>query len=245
MKRLALIAIICALFPLLAPARPIIADLSEDRIYIGESFTGKNILLFGARNDPGDVVVILRGPLRDYTLRKKARVFGIWVNHEQTKFRGVPDFYKIYSTRPLQEVVPDSLRSALGVGMDAIGITPNKPIPEASAKGFQEAFMQQQTRRGLFFQEGSDAFSFMGQSLFKIPIAFPDTIPDGEYSAEVYLFADGQLMAVQSIPLSVARSGFDAVITRMADQQSVLYGTLAVLLALGIGWLGNHLFRKN
>jgi uncharacterized protein (TIGR02186 family) len=236
--------LLALLLPFAAAARPIIADLSEDKIYINESFTGKDILLFGARNAPGDIIVVLRGPRSDYTLRRKERVFGVWVNHDQTKFRDVPVYYKIYSTRPLEEIAPEKIRADLRLGFDHIGLVPNRPLDEPSARGFTEAFMERQQRRGLFLVDDRRAVSYKGESLFKVPVSFPDSIPEGEYTAEVYLFMDGQLASVQTIPLSVTRTGFDAVVSRASQQNEVLYGMMAVLSAVALGWLGNHLFKK-
>ncbi len=242
MRRLFCMA--CLMLPLTAQARPIIADLSEDTILIDESFTGKNILLFGARNDPGDIVVVLRGPLRDYTLRKKERVLGIWVNADQTKFHGVPDFYKVISKRPINAIMQEDMRRELGIGFDTIGMVPNHPLSDALAENFTQALTRRQEKKGLFLADDRNSLSFMGESLFKAPITFPDSIPRGVYTAEVYLFSDGQLAAMQSIPLSVTRNGFGALVADMSRAHPVLYGFLAVALALAIGWAGNHAFKK-
>jgi uncharacterized protein (TIGR02186 family) len=86
--------------------------------------------------------------------------------------------------------------------------------------------------------------SFMGESLFKMVIPFPDNILGGNYSADVYLFNDGELVSSQSIPIEVKKIGFDAWVYDFAHTHSVLYGLLAILIALGIGWGANSLMRR-
>src|SRR5262249_18495618 len=71
-----------------AQAAGIVAGLSTDLIQITSSFTGTDFVLFGAIDPPRtaalaalqDLVVVIRGPALDMTVRRKERVFGIWVN---------------------------------------------------------------------------------------------------------------------------------------------------------------------
>ena len=70
-----------------AHANALVADLSKDQIRVASNFTGEKILLFGAiertgPNGASDVVVVVRGPSENFTLRRKKRVAGIWVNAE-------------------------------------------------------------------------------------------------------------------------------------------------------------------
>ena len=56
-----------------APARPaedLVADLSEHLIAITTGFTGTEVVMFGATEGSGDVVIIVRGPLSDATVRR-------------------------------------------------------------------------------------------------------------------------------------------------------------------------------
>ena len=74
-----------ALMALAAPsaqANVLVTDLSKDQISIRGGFTGETLLLFGAidptPHGPVDgVVVVLRGPGENVTLRKKQKSFGI------------------------------------------------------------------------------------------------------------------------------------------------------------------------
>ena len=55
-------------------ATALVADLSRDHIEITTSFSGTRLLLFGATEGVGDVVVVVRGPNRREVIRKKERV---------------------------------------------------------------------------------------------------------------------------------------------------------------------------
>ena len=68
-----------------APARAegVVADLSSHLIAITTGFTGASVVLFGATDGRGDVIVVVRGPEREMTVWRKSRVAGIWVNAER------------------------------------------------------------------------------------------------------------------------------------------------------------------
>ena len=84
----------------------------------------------------------------------------------------------------------------------------------------------------------------MGESLFKAEITFPDNMPRGIYTAEAYLFNDGQLIGMRSMPINVYKTGFDAFVYDSAQHYSLYYGLIATLLAAGIGWTTSWLFQR-
>jgi hypothetical protein len=75
-----------------APARAqdLVADLSSHLIAVTTGFSGTSLLLFGATQGEGDVVVVVRGPDKPETVRRKRRTLGIWVNRDTYAFAAVP-----------------------------------------------------------------------------------------------------------------------------------------------------------
>src|SRR4051812_28754135 len=120
----AVLSLLLILLPLPALSAPLVADLSNYRIDIDSGFSGTRIFLFGARNDNGDIVVVVRGPYKDYIVRKKEEIGGIWINRERMKFFGVPDFYAIGASRKLSEVEQGSAFRQLGIGEDNLLSSP-------------------------------------------------------------------------------------------------------------------------
>src|SRR6201988_33350 len=88
-----------------ARAEGLVADLTSHLIAITTGFTGASVVLFGATDGPGDVVVAVRGPDRQMTVRRKSRVAGIWVNTEKLMFANVPSFYAMVAKRPLKAII--------------------------------------------------------------------------------------------------------------------------------------------
>lgn len=227
-----------------AVAKPLIADLSEYQIFIDSGFTGKRLLLFGARNDAGDVLVTVRGPSRNVTVQKKIQVAGMWLNGAQVKFSNVPYFYAISGTRTLPELTPSSLFSVLRIGAENLDFTSATARRNAAlVPEFRDAYFAKQQESGLY-QHFEQPFTFMGKTLFKTVIPFPDTLPRGDYAVDVYLINNGVIHAMQSLPIAAEKVGFDAFVYDMAHQHAWLYGIIAVLIALGFGWLVSYIFTK-
>ncbi|MFO0389596.1 MAG: TIGR02186 family protein [Alphaproteobacteria bacterium] len=233
-----LFALVCS-----ASATPLVADLSNYRIHMDSSFNGTRMFLFGTRNESGDVVVAVRGPDKNYIVRKKEPLLGIWINRERMKFFNVPDYYAIASSKPLDDIAEFGVFQKLGIGETQLLKAPSGLNNPEKFKGFSEAFMQHQRNRNLYITN-PQPISFMGETLFKTVIEFPDNIPSGNYTAEIYLISEGDIVGMQSTPIKVMKTGIDAFVYNYAHNHPFLYGITAVLIALSAGWFGGRLFEK-
>lgn len=224
-----------------ARAEPILADLSIRAIDINATFRGTQILLFGARSEPGDIVVVVRGPERDYVVRKKERVAGVWVNYASEKFAEVPSFYAVASSTSLDEIINPSLLKAYDIG-EAF-TDPSRYDGPLAKREFWGALVQDHQRHALYPAEVQPIY-FWGESLFRTALNFPKNIPEGTYKAEIYLLRDGELVALQSTPIVVEKVGFEAHMHQLAHTWPLVYGLLCVVLAGGAGYAASRFFRK-
>ena len=106
--RLLFLALLAPL--LMGQAGPrLVPDISARSIEIRYSFTGAQLLLFGAILYPGgrtptrplDVVVVLKGPVQPMVVREKQKIAGIWMNADSHRFVSAPSYYAVASNRPL------------------------------------------------------------------------------------------------------------------------------------------------
>jgi uncharacterized protein (TIGR02186 family) len=243
--------IILALCPLLsitkAQATPIIADLAIRSVDIDHNFDGLNVLMYGAQNDAGRIVVALRGPKKTYVVRRKERIAGIWVNKKSISFEDTNSFYALASTHQLADIRNDNLLNNLEIGINNIHLTAitrkGEPVDEATEKIFKDALIKAKLSNKLY--SGTvEPVSFWGETLFRTTLEFPKNISRGWYTAEIYLFSDGILRAVQSTPIEVSKIGMSAFIFDAAHNNSLLYGIMCVLMALIAGWSANALFKR-
>ncbi len=218
---------------------PLVADISSNHIEIRSDFNGTQLLIFGARNAPGELVIIMRGPPVNATLRRKERIAGMWMYLDNQEYHDLPIFYALSSTKPLSQLAPPSALQALGLGENRMirgGSVRSNPVFD---KALADAFHAKR-----WWQSPFASISYFGESLFKARINLPDSLPSGHYTVEVYLFDRGKAVGVQTIPLQVSKTGFDANVANAARTQSLWYGIGAIFMALGGGWLAHRLFRR-
>lgn len=230
------------LFSIPAQAAPLVADLSNYSIAMDAGFNGTRIFLFGVRNDNGDIVVVVRGAQKNYIVRKKEKFAGVWVNRDRVKFYDTPNFYAIASSKPLSDINKTAIFSQLGIGENNLLSKSSISSKADKLNEFETAFLNHQHTNRLY-STNPDNISFMGETLFKTVIEFSDNIPPGEYTAEIYLVSDGEIVGMQSTPISVVKSGLDAFIYNYAHSSPALYGLSAIVLALSAGWLTGRLFE--
>jgi uncharacterized protein (TIGR02186 family) len=237
----------------LGPARAddLISGLSTDLIQINSSFNGTDIVLFGAiepsaNTGPAkdqDLVIVIRGPDIDMTVRRKRRILGIWVNSEQISFGGLPGYYFLASTRPIDDIAPLATLQRFRLGTANLDAIARQHADPTEADAFRAAAIRDRKREHLYW-ESPTGIEFLSRTLFRARIPVPASVPPGEYRAEVYLFQGGTVVSAQTSPLFIDKSGFERQVYNYAYQASLAYGVAAVAMAIVLGWLSFVVFRR-
>lgn len=241
-RRLALLGLV-ALFPTAGRADGVVADLSNHSIGITTGFTGASVVLFGATDGPGDVIAIVRGPERDLTIWRKAKIAGVWANRESVTFANVPSFYAIAASRPLDEIAPPSQATLYRIGVDNLKFEPRTDITAQQARLFSRALVRVQQTAGLF-PTAVGKIAFLGDRLFRTTFMFPANVPTGSYLVEVFLVRDKEVVGGQTTPLTVSKVGIDAAVFDFARGNALAYGVIAVMMAVVAGWIASLPFRS-
>lgn len=224
-------------------AQALIADLSNHLIAITTGFTGTEVLLFGAVEEAGDVVVIVRGPVGDVAVRRKDRIAGVWVNSGRMDFTDVPSYYAVAASRPLAEIGPPVLLSRHAIGLDFLRLAAAGQPSEAAQQPYRSALVRIKQQDNLY-AASVGRVTFLGQRLFRTTVSFPANVPVGSYLVEVLLVRDGEVVSAQTTPLIISKVGFGADIYDFAHNQGALHGVVAILAALMAGWLAHLAFRR-
>ncbi len=230
-----LILILCFLL-MVVPAqaeRKVIADLSDDFVAISEGFSGARVTVFGALRGASDIALIIEGPASDAYVRKKKQAMGIWINGPATVLKNVPAFYAVATSRPIEEMVSESMAKKYNIGIERI--LPNTK----EAKGFLDVKKQQD-----LYQYLPGGVRILEWKLFRADIELPANVPIGAYKAHIYEFINGHFFASRTSPLKVGQVGSGAKLNKMAHEEPTLYAFFALLLSLGIGGAAAYVFRK-
>jgi uncharacterized protein (TIGR02186 family) len=229
-----------------ARASGFIADLSHHLIAITTAFTGSNVLLFGALDDPGsDVVVVVRGPDTSTAVRRKNRIGPVWLNTDEMTFSAVPSFYAIAASAPLGDIVAPDEQRRFRIGVGNLGLRPEASGDRSALEisEFREALVRNKEKVGLYAAEIAPV-RFLGDKLFRTTLAFPANVPPGNYQIEVLQLRDGFVAGAQTSVLVISKVGLEAEIYDAARTQPAIYGLVSVILAVGAGWSAGIFFRK-
>lgn len=242
---------VLALYLIAAPAiaaapTTLITDLSQARIDIDTQFKGADLLVFGAiqyprgsvPDEPPEIAVVVRGPPQAITLRKKARVAGIWVNTDSVRFETVPGFYSVATTSPIDKLADERTMAIYEIGVASLQLSPASGTSEAQTQEFERGLIALKRKTGLFADNPGAVIVTQGV-LYRARMAIPSAVPVGDYAAEIYLIRDGRVIASSTTPISIGKSGFERWIYVAAQEYSLLYGLAAVASALFAGWIAS------
>ena len=257
--RAALATSLAVIAPLLmGQAKPsaapvLVPDVSQRQVDIVYSFTGAELLLFGAilypggrrpdADSPADIVVVVKGPAESIQLREKQKVAGIWVNAASLRYRSVPSFYAVASSRPVRELVDERTRAIYEFGVDSLQLSPASSAASPEQARFQAGLVELKRREGLYY-EGGHAVEITDGVLYRARVAIPAQVPVGRFTAETFLVRDGRVLAAAVRGIDIRKSGFERTVATAAQRHEVAYGLLAVALSVGLGWAAGMLARR-
>lgn len=246
MLRLALLLILAAQ-PL--RAEEVVAGLSQTSVAISTDFSGSRILVFGAvkretpiQKDPLQVIVTVSGPSFPLVVRKKDRVMGIWVNTESLTIDRAPSFYAVATSAPWQQSLSEveDLRNKVSVAraIRSVGAPPGIE----NADRFTEALIRIKAKRGLY-QTRPDSIEFDQETLFSTEVDLPANVTEGAYLVRYYLTRDGRVVDKHEETINVTKVGMERFLFNLSRQQPMVYGLLALVIAIAAGWGASAFFR--
>lgn len=229
----------------------LVPDVSQREVEIQYSFTGADLLLFGAivypdgrkPRRPADIMVVLKGPDQSITMREKQKVAGIWVNAESARFRSAPSFYALASSRPIRDVVDERTAAIYELGVDKLQLSPSSISDSAVLDRFQAGLIDLRKRNGLYL-ERPGTVEITDGVLYRARLPLSARVIVGNYTAETFLVQNGRVVAAAVRDISIRKSGFERFMAVAAEHWSFLYGLAAIALAVGMGWTAGVVARR-
>ncbi len=229
---------------------PLIADLSLSSIDVNSDFNGQDVVIFGAVDKLEDLIIVVRGFKENVLLGKRGSAYGLWINKDLINLKDIDSFYTVASTKPLSKFTNRYIFKKLEIGIYNLDIDTGYLMRSSDNEddfeinGFVNAFVDLRSRDGLYSTESSK-IGIIGNHLFRWVVHFPKNVKIGKYVVEVYsLDADGYIRGIQMLPFTVNGAGIEADIKDLSSEKPAVYGALAVIIALIVGWTGNVFLRR-
>ena len=249
MRRLLLFPIAPLLMAAESPR--LVPDVSQRKIEIIYSFTGAELLLFGAILYPGgrtpsddaQIAVVVKGPAEPVLIRQKRKIAGMWINANSADFRSVPSFYALASSKPIANIVDPRTAVIYELGIDNLQLSPASGGDPGDDRRFERGLIDLK-RRGGYYSETARGVEISEGVLYRARIAIPARVPVGRYTAETFLIEKGRVIAAATRDIEIDKTGMEAFVARAATRHSFLYGLAAVLLSLTLGWAAIAAFKR-
>lgn len=232
-----------------AAAEEIVAGLSQGSVAITADFTGEDIMVYGAvkreappPDGPLDVAITVEGPSTAVAVRRKERVWGIWVNTDSVWIDAAPTLYAVASTGPLDSILSPETDLAHR-------ITIPRAIQATAAAGrsseaplFVQALLRLRGAEGRYEAPGRGV-QLVEDTLFRTDIRLPPDLTEGDYRVRLFLLRQGRVVDWTEAVIPVRKAGLERAIFSLSRSQPLLYGVLSVLLAVAAGWGASAAFR--
>jgi uncharacterized protein (TIGR02186 family) len=247
---LALILLLAAAAPGLA-AEEIVSGLSTTRVAIDAQFEGTSILIYGtaAREEKPpswpllQVIVTVEGPVQPVTVRRKERVAGIWINRGWVAFDNAPSFYAVMTTGALDEILSqeEDIRFGVSIPREIGGV--RLGAGSGLATEYLEALQRIRGQESVYRLDPNTVL-LLQQSLFRTEVVLPSNLIEGDYKVRIFLTRGGSVVDMQESSITVEKAGLERFLFRLAMDQPLIYGLIALLLAALAGLAASELFRR-
>ncbi len=221
--------------------------ITDESVAVTSDYRGARLTVFGvhwrrtrARND---VVIVLRGPSETQIVRRKRRILGLWINTDPVRFRGVPTFFALASTRPVSAFLDARTITGLGLDPSVLARLEGGTPSDTDSASYRRALVRLKQAQGLY-RVSPTGLVIEEDGAFKAPFIIPANAPVGTYSVNVILFRAGRVVKENPGEVVISRIGIEKTIYTAAQERPLLYGIVAVLLALAAGYVAAVVFRR-
>jgi uncharacterized protein (TIGR02186 family) len=220
-------------------------DVEPDLIQVGIFFSGHQVRVKAETGVGQDLIIRVTGDDEPLALKKKGKNFGfLWMNVGELRYEAVPSLYILGSTRRLEEISDPETLNRLLIGFDAL----RERIPPEVRDGRRELFgelvkLKEKDRLFVYRAGGIEATPLgAGRQESSFEFLLPAKTPVGEYTVDVYGFQDGAGTLLGTAKIRLERSSAIAFIISLIVDHSLLYGCLAVVVAILAGLFTGIIF---
>lgn len=229
---------------------PLVADIAEPVVEISYSFSGTQLLVFGATyctqdqpDAPCHLVAVMEGPPAGLVVRRKERKNGVWINGASAAYDQAPGYYAYAATAPLEDILSPALAKQLSAGLDNINLAADTADEDSAQLGFRNGLIADRSEKGLYVA-AQQTITVRENRLFRMSFPAPATVPIGTYTIRIFAIMNDEILAQTSQSLVVRKAGFEAFVTTQAQTSPLLYGVISIILALSIGFISASVFKK-
>lgn len=226
------------------------AKANHDHITIDFFYHGSTVSVRGISEPGTDLVIKITSPEGHQVLKQKGKVAGVlWMNVGQLKFEQTPNFYEVFSTKKVEDILSREEMEKYVIGYPALAkhveITP-VVTEEEKAKWFDEFVKFKEASKVYVTSSGKieTTMNADGKQEYYVLTDWPYQAQPGDYLVSVYAVKDNKVMEQAQSKVNVEQVGMVKTLATMAKNSPAIYGFLSIGVALGAGFGVSLVFRK-
>jgi uncharacterized protein (TIGR02186 family) len=226
------------------------AKANHDHITIDFFYHGSSVSVRGMSEPGTDLVIKITSSEGHQVLKQKGKVGGVlWMNVGKLKFEQTPNFYEVFSTKKLEDILSREEMDKYVIGYPALAkhveITP-VANEEEKAKWFDEFVKFKESSKVYMTTSGKIETSLNadGKQEYYILTDWPYQAQPGDYLVSVYAVKDNKVIEQAQTKVNVEQVGMVKTLATMATNSPAIYGFLSIGVALGAGVGVSLVFRK-
>jgi uncharacterized protein (TIGR02186 family) len=220
--------------------------IDPTEIVVGLFYGGTTLHLDAAVPAGLEVAVVCVGQEERVELKRKGKVGRIlWINVGDAVFDRVPSFYQLTTSGSLAELAPASVLQKLGVGYGALEARAVQAAgDEDGSRLFRELVRLKESEQLFSEQQGGVSLEATahGSTHVSARCFLPDKVPMGSVEVRLFGFSQGRGSLLDSRRVRLRQGGLTAFISSLAVGHGLLYGILAVFVAVIVGLLTGFVF---
>ena len=173
-------------------------------------------------------------------MRRKKKIFGIWVNSDPIKINNSPSFYSIVSTNKIDDILKKSEQLKSKIGRTQFFESKNSDSNYIEAINAQ---LRIKNKDG-YYSFNNPPVKVKETSLFSTSISLPANLTEGDYRTKIHLIQKGEVTNTSIDTIRVRKVGLERWLYKTAHNSPLFYGIFSVLLALFSGWGASTIFRR-
>jgi len=235
-----------------ADQQKVVTSASKHLIEIGLSYHGDDIHFFGVSpvRDCDLIIRLTAEKSEEVKLSVKGRVGPFWMSVKQYDVTDAPFVYKIHSTKPVEQIVSPETAQELELGYAAVQkkmklhLARGEAAPDDAAKVFKGLVKIKEEANLYNIVADPARLEIAEGQLYKHYFRFPPAATEGRYVVESFAFKDKQLVGYGKDVIQIKKVGLESWLTDVSQNYPLLYGIMAVVIALGVGLLVGMIFKK-
>src|SRR6056300_713339 len=195
-----------------------VADLSQGNVKISTNSLGAKILLFGAYDGKqgDDIIIVVNGPKGLVKIKKKEKLFGMWVNTRKVNYINNPKYLSISSNRPIDEILEKRIQKLSQIGLNNLNVRVQPGTKIDDNVGWREALTRNMIKSNLW-SINENSVSLNKNALFRSYLNLPSNVVVGEFEVKILHYRNGSLLSKEKYTINVSKSGFSAEIYNIAE----------------------------